>query len=70
MATFRQAADAYRSSVELNVHLKTSSVDYRKQTIEGLLSSWLGLAERRLADIPAIRPSTGTRTFRRRFLLC
>ncbi len=51
IATFRQAADAYRSSVELNVHLKASSIAYRKQTIDALLSSWPGLAERKLADV-------------------
>jgi hypothetical protein len=51
LATFGQAAEAYRVSVELNVHLKASSIDYRKRTIDALLNSWPGLAQRRLSDI-------------------
>jgi len=51
IATFGQAAEAYKSAVELNVNLKPSSIGYRKQTIEALLKSWPGLRERKLGDI-------------------
>jgi integrase len=51
IATVGQAADAYRASVDLNVHIKASSIAYRKQTIDALLKSWPGLSDRKLADV-------------------
>jgi integrase len=51
VATFGDAAKAYETAVELDTQLKPGSVDYRKQTIRGLLASWPALASRKLSDV-------------------
>lgn len=51
VATFGDAAEAYKASVELNTQLKPASIHYRLQTIAGLLKSWPGLASCKLPDI-------------------
>jgi hypothetical protein len=51
VATFSDAAQAYKAGVELNTQLKPASVHYRLQTIDGLLKSWPGLAAHKLPDV-------------------
>jgi integrase len=51
IATVGDALNAYETTVELDTQLKPSTVQYRKQTIQGLLKSWPGLGKRRLSDI-------------------